>query len=405
MVICPRCSIQHEVREEFCRKCGSFLLTEEEPFPKVEKIDVQLFCPFCRELRQQGTYCKLCGFPLVSETSAPNTVLEPLGKKSIKQRSQEWRRRSGEKKELEDCIKNLEEQKDKISDNTLDPLLARYRDRLESLTTLQQEIRVEFDSVKKRALKEIGILERELEPLPKRAEEFEFLYKESAITEADFLREKQQIKRGFESRKNLLKEYRQILSFLPLETKGRILPQKITRTLFRPLTLLIVCGLMILLGTGGYFLRQWYFQPNRDSSKERVTLLSIPSPSSSSKSSRTAGDEREVEEIKSLFETIRQANLQKNIDLFMTCFSRDFSGREKKRLETLETWDHFNYLNLTYDLKKNKISSETADVRLEWLVRALQKVNGKLQENKIILDATLRKENGHWKIRETRPVN
>jgi hypothetical protein len=182
---------------------------------------------------------------------------------------------------------------------------------------------------------------------------------------------------------------------------GSIVSQGLIETLFRPFPLLIVCGFVILVGTGGYCLRQWYSQPDKVIPKEILTPLST---SSSSHSPRTMLADQETEKIKSLFETVRQANLQQDIDLFMTCFSRDFTDREKKRLETLKTWNHFNYLNLSYHLKKQMISSETADIRLEWLIRSSVKVGGKLQENRVILDAILRKENGYWKIQEIKPV-
>jgi hypothetical protein len=50
------------------------------------------------------------------------------------------------------------------------------------------------------------------------------------------------------------------------------------------------------------------------------------------------------------------------------------------------------------------ISGETADIRLEWLIRSSEKVGGKLQENRVTLDTKLRKENGRWKIQEIKPV-
>ena len=48
MVICPQCNIEHEPGEEFCRKCGKFLLIVEEPTPGEEKNKVKLVCPKCR---------------------------------------------------------------------------------------------------------------------------------------------------------------------------------------------------------------------------------------------------------------------------------------------------------------------------------------------------------------------
>jgi hypothetical protein len=402
MIICPRCGVEHEIGEEFCRKCGSFLLTDEECFLKVEKIETQLICPMCQDLHQKGNYCKRCGSLLRQETPSRETTLQPLEKKLIKKRSKEWLRLLKEKKELEICLKKLETQKDKISSDVFIPLSVRYQDRLKELLPLHQEIGAELDSVRRRASEEIGLIEEELKPIQKRLEEFQFLSKQAGITEADFLKEKHEIKRRIQSRARNLGKWRQFLSFLPREIGKGVVPLGFKEFLFRPLTLLVVSGFIILLGTGGYFLHQWYSEPIEVIPKEIIPSLATPL---SSPSPRTDVEDQEVIKIKSLLDTVKQANLQKNIYLFMTCFSHDFTEKEKKRLDTLKTWDHFNYLNLSYDLKQKIISGDIADVRLEWLVRVSKKVGGKSEESRIILDATLKKENGHWKIQEIRPIS
>jgi hypothetical protein len=402
MIICPRCGIEQEVGKEFCGTCGSFLLIDEEPSPQTKNIEVQLICPMCQDLHHKGNYCKKCGSLLMQGTPSRETNLQPLQKKSIKKRSKKWLRLFKEKKALEICLRKLEAQKGKISSDVFDPLSVRYQDRLKELLPLHQEIETELDFVRRKASEEIDLLEQELRTIQKRLEEFRFLYKEAGITKADFLREKHEMNRGIQLRERNLKKCRQILSLLPQKMGGSIVSQGLTETLFRPFPLLIVCGLVILVGTVGFFLWQRQSHSNRVVSKE---IIAFPSTPSSSKSARTIFMDQEAERIKSLFETVRQANLQQNIDLFMTCFSRDFTDREKKRLEALKTWDHFNYLSLSYDLKKQMISGETADIRLEWLIRSSEKVGGKLQENRVTLDAILRKENGRWKIQEIKPVS
>jgi hypothetical protein len=111
----------------------------------------------------------------------------------------------------------------------------------------------------------------------------------------------------------------------------------------------------------------------------------------------------ETEKIKSLFETIRQANLEKNIDLFISCYSLDFENIEKKRLDTLEGWKMFNYLSLTYDLKTETISGDTANVRVEWQMKVYQKRSKQPKESKTILDVVLKREGDLWKIKESKP--
>jgi hypothetical protein len=116
-------------------------------------------------------------------------------------------------------------------------------------------------------------------------------------------------------------------------------------------------------------------------------------------------EDKDSEKIGSIFENIRQANLQKNIDLFMSCFSCDFNGTETKRLNTLKMWENYNYLDLSYDLKRQTITGDTANVRLEWLVRTSQRTSGQQKDGRTVLDVTLKREEGHWKIINIKPVS
>ncbi|MBM4340117.1 MAG: hypothetical protein FJ110_11310 [Deltaproteobacteria bacterium] len=403
MVICPRCSMTHEIGEEFCRKCGSFLLTdEEEYFLKVEKIENKLICPICQDLYQNGNYCKKCGSLLRQETESQETRRQPLETKWIKNCSKEWLRLLKEKDELEICLKNLEAQRDKISNEEFTLLSVRYQERLKELQAHQQEVGAELDSVRRRASDEIELLEKEVKPIQKRLEELQFINKEAGITREDFLKEKQELDRSFQTRVRNLKKWKQFLSFLPGETQKSLVSQGFKEFFSQHFTILLISSFIILLGAGGYFLHPWYSVPDKLIANENVTPVStlplLHRP-------QTGFADQEIEKIKSLFEKVRQANLQQNIDLFMACFSHDFTNREKKRLEALKTWRHFNYIHLSYDLKKQMISGDTADIRLEWLIKSSKKVGGKPEENRIVFDTILKKENGDWKIQEIKPVS
>lgn len=106
-----------------------------------------------------------------------------------------------------------------------------------------------------------------------------------------------------------------------------------------------------------------------------------------------------------LFENIRQANLQKDIDLFMSCFSNDFSDKEGKRQDTLKMWETFNYQDLSYELKELTLLGDTAVVKLEWVVTASEKLGGKPHNGTTLLDVTLRREDGGWKITRIKPAS
>ena len=402
MVICPQCNIEHEPGEEYCKKCGKFLLAIEEPSLVGEKTKVKLICYRCQLLYKKGNYCRKCG-SLLMEGIPPQVMhVQSLDKKSIKRWSKEWLRVLREEKELESCMSNLEAQRERISSDILRPIFTGYKDRLESLSPLHQEIETELESVRKRASEEIDRLGKELKPIQKRLEEFQSLYKLGAITQADFVREKKELKKEIKSRERSLKKYRQTLSLLPGKMGGNLVSPGLSGNLLRPIALLTASVILLLIIAGGYFLWQKRSLSSEPSSKAVVTS---PSPPPSPQSPRTVGKDQEVEKIKSLFENIRQANLKKNIDLFMSCYSRDFNDREGKRLDALETWGFFNYHDLSYDLKEQTISGDTANVRLEWLIRISKKVGGQREDKRTLQDVTLKKEDGSWKIREIKTAS
>jgi ketosteroid isomerase-like protein len=113
----------------------------------------------------------------------------------------------------------------------------------------------------------------------------------------------------------------------------------------------------------------------------------------------------EAERIGPLFETIKQANLKKDIDLFMSCYSLDFKDRKSKRFDILETWKNIPYLDLAYDLKEQTVYGDTASVRVEWLMKISQKGGQNPEVNRILLEVTLKREEALWKIQEIKPIS
>ena len=140
MVVCPQCSVKHNDGEEFCRECGSFLLSIEDPLPEEEKPKVNSLCPRCQVLYQKGSYCPTCGSLLMRGT-VPREAGRPLEKKSVKKSSKKWLKLLEEEKELESCISKLEAQRDKISGDVLNLLSLRYKERLESLSPCIKKLR------------------------------------------------------------------------------------------------------------------------------------------------------------------------------------------------------------------------------------------------------------------------
>ena len=196
-----------------------------------------------------------------------------------------------------------------------------------------------------------------------------------------------------------------------------------------------VGSITILALAGGYFLWSVYSHVSRETgaktrpSKEVSSTVLLP-PSvathtsapaskpketnkrktdptlaiSSTPSGAVVAETPEINKIKGMLENIRQANLKKNIDLFLSCYSSDFKEREIKKKSTLDNWERFDYLDLSYDLKNPSISGDTAKAKVEWLIKIVPTTGGKPQESKTILDVLLKKEEGEWKIKEVKLV-
>ena len=126
---------------------------------------------------------------------------------------------------------------------------------------------------------------------------------------------------------------------------------------------------------------------------------SLPEPSKPS-----SPEAQEAGRIKNLLENVRQSNMKKDIDLFVSCYASDFENMETRKRATLAYWEKFNYLDLVYDVRDLSISVETAKAKVEWLIKTSLKSGGQYQENKSVLDVAFKKEDGKWRIKEVKPT-
>jgi ketosteroid isomerase-like protein len=153
-------------------------------------------------------------------------------------------------------------------------------------------------------------------------------------------------------------------------------------------------------------------QPEEKSSipeeKPAVTPSSPPSIPVASKASlpeTSLSDKKEVENIENIFENIRKANLRKDVDLFMSCYSKSFKDRERKKSGVLKNWENFNYIDLSYEVRKLLISGDIAVVRIEWVTLVSSKGDGRYQKSKSLSDVTLNREPDGWKIKAIKPAS
>jgi RNase P subunit RPR2 len=176
----------------------------------------------------------------------------------------------------------------------------------------------------------------------------------------------------------------------PLEDTLSMLRLKKRNSILSPLNLAMAC-VIVVVGVLGY---QW----TMGSGGAPVS----PSAVSSSADPAARREQQETETIKALLENIRLANLQKNIDLFMSCYALDFKDRESKKRSQLEMWKNLHYLDLSYNVKNQILSGDTADIEVEWRIKTSRDKDGPPQEGVTVINASLKKEEGAWRIKETR---
>jgi rRNA maturation endonuclease Nob1 len=390
MLVCKKCHIEYEDSKNVCSQCGGPLMPKEGPISdhenmnetKEEKVGEVLICPNCKTAYEFGKVCLKCGSTL--EAQIPSHNKEEFKVLDITEIKEEFPQVAPpQKQSTEEPVKRLICPSCKI-------LYERGNSCIRcgsSLVTHTPSIEMEepkisdASEVEEEELKATSIPKADKEPPPTQTPE------ERPVNE------------------------------LPDDKIGRVTFPSENKNKFPRLSIERVSIIILILIGGGYLLYSTYsyfttkrHKPNVPTSKEVVS----PAPLSSSTPTHPAVSESEpreiiniqdLENIKNLLENIRQANLKKNIDLFMSCYSTTFKNREEKMRTTLETWENFNYLNLSYNVKRHSISGNTAEARVEWLMRFSPQTGDQPQESKTVLDVTFEKEDGAWKIKEIKTVS
>jgi len=378
MLFCKKCQIEYEDDRRFCGQCGSFLIRKGEALsdiedtekPVEEKPKEKFICPDCKIIYEKTKTCIRCGVEVVLLASfqakeEAETVQEPdIGKESPQVlTTREWLESPPQHLTCPICKKVYLHGKScpKCGAGLVPPGPLREEQNRKK-PTLHEDKKPEIKT-----------------PYPSEFEKA-FFQEETPDQKTPKGTVEEQIKKGRFARK-IKKDY--------------------------PRIFLNWSGIAIICIAAGYLL--WSTYPHivtkkSDSSaippsKEKASSLVLAS-SGIPPSSASPKEAEEIEKIRNLLENIRKANLRKDIDLFLSCYSNDFKDREVKKKSTLESWENFNFLDLTYDLVTHSVSGDMVRARVEWLVRFSPKSGGQPQESKTTLDVIFKKEDATWKIGE-----
>ena len=378
MLFCKKCQVEYEDDRRFCGQCGSFLIRKEEALPDFEdtekpaeeKPKEKFICPDCKIIYEKSKTCIRCGAEVVLLSSFQakeefETEQEPdIGKESPQVlTTREWLESPPQHLTCSICkTVYLRGKSCPKCGAGLIPSGPLREEQNGKKPTLHEDKKPEIKT-----------------PYPPELEKA-FSQEEAPDQKTSKGTVEEQIKKGRFARK-IKKDY--------------------------PRIFLNWSGIAIICIAAGYLLWSTYShivtkKPDSNTTPFSKEEASSPVVASSGipPSSPSPTEAEEIEKIKNLLENVTKANLRKDIDLFLSCYSKDFKDREGKKKSTLESWENFNFLDLTYDLVTHSVSGNMVRARVEWLVRFSPKSGGQPQESKTTLDVIFKKEDSTWKIGE-----
>ncbi len=164
-----------------------------------------------------------------------------------------------------------------------------------------------------------------------------------------------------------------------------ILKTMLKMSVLKPLAIIIFSFFLI---TGSYWGYIKYLSVNKKIVNQNPIL--VKSPQEVKIQSQTPNQ---------VFEIIKQANIAKDIDLFMSCYSPRYKSLNDKKASRLKIWDKYNYNLLKYNIKGFIILKDKASGLVEWEFYAQHKKTERNFSATTLYNVVLEKDNkGAWKI-------
>lgn len=106
------------------------------------------------------------------------------------------------------------------------------------------------------------------------------------------------------------------------------------------------------------------------------------------------------EQLQQVLTTMRDAQIQKDIFKFMSCYSYAFPNLDDKRSSTLGNWEKYDYINLAFSIDEvQPIDANNVSAKVTWFMdtrdRRTQELTGAMQAFQV----RFAKELGQWRIR------
>ena len=104
-------------------------------------------------------------------------------------------------------------------------------------------------------------------------------------------------------------------------------------------------------------------------------------------------------EVEAVFDNIRQANLKKNLDLFMGTLSEFYPEMDKKQQEIIKTWKKFNFRDMAFTINKlEEIDPNKTMAEVKWFTTSQNVATKGWRTQEFQYRVWLTNEQDQWKI-------
>jgi len=169
--------------------------------------------------------------------------------------------------------------------------------------------------------------------------------------------------------------------------------------------LFVIWAVVIILFIGSFFVvRALIFTPSvaggtaNPLNKNVSTAETAVVPQVQTAAPQTANPE--WEKVQKTFQQVREAQLNKDINLLVAAYSPSFPHLEDKKARILQTWERYDYLDLTFTVEN--LSQQTADALMAKVVWGLTLEDRQSQEKLDLIKkytVYLVNESGKWLIK------
>lgn len=113
-----------------------------------------------------------------------------------------------------------------------------------------------------------------------------------------------------------------------------------------------------------------------------------------------------ADQVKETFNALREAQLKRDIILFMSCYSYIYPTLDRKRRDTLAYWENFHFMDLDFSLNDIKpVGREGALARVTWTMQVQNRRSQQFDSFTQNFEVLLARELGKYRIRNIKDIS